>query len=283
MSEEWDRDNEDFLTPEEEEETDKSFEITNLIDCAEYHLEKAMEYYDDAVSLKPNDLSIIEKYKKIEIFHDDFDINYINISLYNRLGQISLDEEKFEDAYQFFKKTLELDANSEEANFGLGIVYENYGNYDKAISLFEKVLEISPNHDQSKLKIKSLKNRTKIDLTLNKNMIKKWLLAKNELKLAKDHELELRKAICSEIFKDQVIGTKRLQIDDLQIYAYIGTNYKIDNYDLDKIKESLSETEKQCIKYKPTIMKTKYDALDDKSILKQIIKITIKSPRLEVK
>jgi tetratricopeptide (TPR) repeat protein len=53
-------------------------------------------------------------------------------------------EEKLEKAFQEFQKAVELDAEHEDAYYGLGVVYLELGHLKQSAEAFTRVLEINP-------------------------------------------------------------------------------------------------------------------------------------------
>lgn len=62
------------------------------------------------------------------------------------LGQIYTDEEKYADALKEFQSILEKDANSADAYYGIGVIYEKQGDLVKARSEWRKALKVQVNH-----------------------------------------------------------------------------------------------------------------------------------------
>jgi Zn-dependent protease with chaperone function len=59
-------------------------------------------------------------------------------------------EAKFDRALQEFHKAVELDAEHEDAYYGLGVVYLELGHVKKAVEAFKQVLEINPASKKAK-------------------------------------------------------------------------------------------------------------------------------------
>ena len=62
------------------------------------------------------------------------------------LGQIYVNESKFDDAQQEFNSVLEKNDNSADAHYGLGVLYEKKGDSAKARAEWRKCLKIQFNH-----------------------------------------------------------------------------------------------------------------------------------------
>jgi adenylate cyclase len=57
-------------------------------------------------------------------------------------------ERRFDDAIAEFERTLALDPNVAEAYGGLGFIYSDIGQYEKAIEFFDKAIRISPQNQE---------------------------------------------------------------------------------------------------------------------------------------
>ncbi|MFQ6041708.1 MAG: M48 family metalloprotease [Candidatus Poribacteria bacterium] len=59
-------------------------------------------------------------------------------------------EEKLEKALQEFQKAVELDAEHEDAYYGLGVVYMELGHLRESVEAFKRILEINPESKKAK-------------------------------------------------------------------------------------------------------------------------------------
>ena len=73
------------------------------------------------------------------------------------LGQIYIDDEKYEDARKIFEAILEKEPNSADAYYGLGVTYEKEGDLVKARAEWRKALRIQVNHAGALNKMNSYK------------------------------------------------------------------------------------------------------------------------------
>lgn len=62
------------------------------------------------------------------------------------LAQIYIDENKYEDALSEFESVLSKDANSADAYYGVGVIYEKQGDMAKARAEWRKALRVQVNH-----------------------------------------------------------------------------------------------------------------------------------------
>jgi len=77
-------------------------------------------------------------------------------NLYNAYGYFLLNNSRFNDAIQKFKKQVELDPDNANSYDSLGDGYFAAGNKTEAITQFKKALSIDPNFAASKKKLKDL-------------------------------------------------------------------------------------------------------------------------------
>lgn len=73
------------------------------------------------------------------------------------LGQIYIDDEKYEDARREFEAILEKEPNYADAYYGIGVTYEKEGDLVKARSEWRKALRIQVNHAGALNKMNSYK------------------------------------------------------------------------------------------------------------------------------
>lgn len=65
------------------------------------------------------------------------------------LAQIYIDEEKYDEALKEYESILEKDANSADAYYGIGVIYEKEGELVKARAEWRKALKVQVNHPAS--------------------------------------------------------------------------------------------------------------------------------------
>ncbi len=65
------------------------------------------------------------------------------------LAQIYIDEEKYEEALKEYESIIEKDANSADAYYGIGVIYEKQGDLVKARAEWRKALKVQVNHPAS--------------------------------------------------------------------------------------------------------------------------------------
>lgn len=106
-----------------------------------------------------------------------------------------------------------------------------------------------------------------------------------DLKDLKKKESDLRDEIC-EAYKSQgfnTAGTHTFYSDNLEIKMALGISYSLDVDALEKDKDSLSQEERDCIKYTPSIIMDNYNALlGDDLLLDEYIITKDKKPTLKI-
>ncbi len=65
------------------------------------------------------------------------------------MGKFYFLSQKYNEAVRELSQALELDPNSTEACYNLGLVYETKGEFNQAKEFFNKALEIDPEHKES--------------------------------------------------------------------------------------------------------------------------------------
>ena len=65
----------------------------------------------------------------------------------NLLGQIYIDQGKYDDALKEFQNVLEKNKNSADAHYGIGVIYEKQGNMVAARAEWRKALKLQVNHE----------------------------------------------------------------------------------------------------------------------------------------
>lgn len=85
-----------------------------------------------------------------------------------------------------------------------------------------------------------------------------WLQAQATLKEAKIAELQLRNAICETHLEDKLEGSLTHKYEDLKITVTAKLNRSVDPVVLEAIWEDLTDEERACIQYKPSIVLAKY-------------------------
>jgi len=75
------------------------------------------------------------------------------------LANIYLEEENYADAQKEFEEVLKINKNSDDAHYGIGVIYEKQGNLVLARSEWRTVLKIRANHQGALKKLSETKNR----------------------------------------------------------------------------------------------------------------------------
>ena len=109
-----------------------------------------------------------------------------------------------------------------------------------------------------------------------------WLAVKTQLNQLKAKELALRKAVVSSFAVD-VPGIYSVVNENIKFSATIGRNYKVAHDDLNPIWATLSEEERDCIDYKPSVKVAAFKALPPESSLARVVVETPATPALTFK
>lgn len=120
-------------------------------------------------------------------------------------------------------------------------------------------------------------------MSLTKQKLIFWQLAKDKLDAAKAKELELRKEICEEILGDNVKGTHKKEFSGMTAKAVGKINMKFDTVILKEIFPDLSKEEKLCIRYKQELVAKHYGLLPEDSIFHKAVITSAGTPSLELK
>lgn len=118
---------------------------------------------------------------------------------------------------------------------------------------------------------------------VNEKLIKNWLGWKDDLALAKKNELLLRKEICEHILGDKIKGSKKGTVGNYVLTASAKLNIKVDVELLESMWEELSDGERACIKYKPSLIAKEYNSLDGAMKLHRCIDSKPGTPTLALK
>lgn len=118
---------------------------------------------------------------------------------------------------------------------------------------------------------------------ITEKKVKSWILAKTKLDAAKKQELELRQTICEDILKSQVKGSKKITVGKFTLTATAKLNEKVDADLLKSLWENLSDEEKGCIKFKPSLKAKEYHKLKDACLLHRAVDSKPGAPTLNAK
>lgn len=121
------------------------------------------------------------------------------------------------------------------------------------------------------------------DCIVPEGQIEEWLNVSQTLKKLRASEMYLRKAISSAI-SNHAIGQFKAQTEHFNVSVKQGLNIALKDTDrLEEIYDSLTEEEKACINYKPSLVLSNYNKLPRDSILHSVITSTAAAPVLTIK
>lgn len=109
-----------------------------------------------------------------------------------------------------------------------------------------------------------------------------WVDIKNQLTELQAKERSMRTLLAESLLGDKQEGSLTGLIDGVKCTAKAVMNYTVDRAELDMIWDSLTEEEKACIVFKPSVKPGAYNKLKNPTLARAITK---KSglPQLEVK
>ena len=89
-----------------------------------------------------------------------------------------------------------------------------------------------------------------------------WIESVAHLQRAKEAELMLRDAICMVHLDGVLEGSKTVRMQGFKITATARVNRSVNREVLEAIWDSLTDEEKECIDYKPTLKLAKYKPIE---------------------
>lgn len=110
-----------------------------------------------------------------------------------------------------------------------------------------------------------------------------WVKADKELKAAKKKELELRMAICAHVLSDKLEGARTFRDHGFKITATAKLNRSIDREVLETIWNDLTDVEKECIEYKPSLKLAQFKKVEQTGgLLMDAITVKPATPTLTI-
>ena len=110
----------------------------------------------------------------------------------------------------------------------------------------------------------------------------KWLDSKNLLARYKASELELRNKIIDSFVEDEVEGTLKFNKGEYKITIGLSLNNKLDEPELNIMYDELSDKEKACIKYTPSLIAKEFKTLSGMEKIFEAITIKPRQPTLKI-
>lgn len=93
--------------------------------------------------------AIIDKIKKLIVFHDSTQQNRAKAYAYYKLGTEAFEIENYIQSVRYYSKSLEFDSSDSIVYLERGFAYEHIGELDQAISDYSKAIEIDTNLDDA--------------------------------------------------------------------------------------------------------------------------------------
>lgn len=112
-----------------------------------------------------------------------------------------------------------------------------------------------------------------------------YITAKENLQTWKSIEADLRIKLLDQIFGDAIIeGTKTVELGGYKVKGSFALNFKLDAKAVDEAFDELSEAERACLVYKPSLSKAVYKALEDyeREGLDEFITVSPSMPTIKI-
>ena len=116
----------------------------------------------------------------------------------------------------------------------------------------------------------------------DKEMYDSWLDAKMNLAKYKKQEIELRNKIIDSFLTNETSGTLKFNKGNYKITIGLSLNNSLDESVLDTIYQGLSDEEKNCILYKPSLIAKEFKLLSGNESLFEAITIKPRQPTLKI-
>lgn len=111
----------------------------------------------------------------------------------------------------------------------------------------------------------------------------KWLNMSDRLKALKKEEAALRRELCSDLFNGKQGNFKEVYNDKgVHVVATSKLTNNLDERVLQSLMGGLSDVEKACIKWKPSLVAAHYKVLPEDSILHEAVTAKPAMPTLSV-
>lgn len=113
----------------------------------------------------------------------------------------------------------------------------------------------------------------------------RWLDLSQELRSLKAEESKLRTELCNDLFSEYPgIDIVKIELEDgTEVKAKKKLNRSIDERVLNNIWDKLSPTEMDAVKFKSSLIASKYRDIPDNSLLNEAVTVKLGRPTLEVK
>ena len=123
-----------------------------------------------------------------------------------------------------------------------------------------------------------------LDTIENRNLVSDYIEAKSQLTEWKAKEAKLRVQLLETAFPGAISGNETAEFNDLKIKGSFKFSYKLDAASLEENIATLSEDELSCIAHKPSLVMSKYNALelDEKEALDECVIVSPAMPTLKI-
>ncbi len=115
---------------------------------------------------------------------------------------------------------------------------------------------------------------------ISREAIRHWMSLQANLKAVKKQEMDLRRELSLELIPAGRFGTNTMMVGDIELKTSVPTSFSLSGDDVRAAMDILTDEEKECIVWKPSLIKKNYDKLPDNNNLKKIVVMKIGAPTL---
>ena len=115
-------------------------------------------------------------------------------------------------------------------------------------------------------------------------VIAEYRVIKDALAELKKQESAMRIETLEELFDSNFVGTFNTTVGDFAVKGSFKNNYKVNQVEVDQNYDHMTEDEKRCLNFKPTLVLKEYNLLEGStSILDDCITISPAMPTMVIK
>lgn len=113
-------------------------------------------------------------------------------------------------------------------------------------------------------------------------LLEQHMKAKAELNAAKEKEMNLRLEITDVLLEGKSAGTYNFKIDGMKVKAVQKINHSIDEDELELIWDEMEESEKNLVRFKPSLKLKDYKAMVGDLMINNAITVSPATPSLVI-
>lgn len=110
--------------------------------------------------------------------------------------------------------------------------------------------------------------------------IRHWISLAAQLKSVKEQEMSVRKEINNDILGVNKVGTSHMAMHHIEVTCTVTEKLETKKEDVMSVMEELTDAEKECIIWKPSIQKALYDKLPEDAILRTVVTAKPNAPKV---